>query len=73
MADRVVVYHWAQIEEHLNRLLADVHKSMEPVEGPEMHRLQGEARCLRKLLNLPDTLTVLHPSQEEVAHGRRPD
>jgi hypothetical protein len=59
MSERVVVYRWVEVKGHLELLLDSIHKKMEAADGPEMHRLQGEARCLRKLLNLPDTLTAL--------------
>lgn len=59
MSERVVVYRWVEVRGHLELELASIHKKMENADGPEMHRLQGEARALRKLLNLPETLTAL--------------
>jgi len=59
MSERVVIYRWTEVRGHLELELASVHKKMENADGSEMLKLAGEARALRKLLNLPETLTAL--------------
>lgn len=60
MSERIVVYHWAEVRGHLELELASVHKRMENAESDRaLWELKGEAKCLRKLLVLPDTLTHL--------------
>lgn len=60
MSEHVVVYRWPDVLGHLELELAGIHKRMENADSDrELWELKGEARCLRKLINLPDTLTVL--------------
>ena len=59
MPNTVHIARWADIAKHLETELASVLQRLEAAEGVEMHRLQGEARGLRKLLVLPDTLAFL--------------
>ncbi len=60
--DKIIVYHWREVAGHLESELASVHRNMEHAEGDELLRLQGEARALRKFINLPNILTVLKES-----------
>lgn len=57
--DRVVVYRWAEVEQHLRNELASVNAQLAKADPPELYRLQGRAQQLHELLVLPDTLTVL--------------
>lgn len=60
MADRVVVYRWDQVRLHLESRLSQLHRQIEAADSDmDLWRLQGRAKELRELLNLPETLTVL--------------
>lgn len=59
MASVVHIVRWPDILKHLETELASVRARLDTAEGVEVHRLQGEARSLRKLLVLPDTLSFL--------------
>jgi hypothetical protein len=60
MANTVHVVHWREIRAHIEGELAAVASRLEGTDDrDQMLRLQGEARGLRKLLVLPDTLSFL--------------
>ena len=59
MASVVHIIRWPDILAHLEAELASTLQRLEAAEGIEMHRLQGEARRIRKMLVLPDTLSFL--------------
>ena len=54
---------WPACRKYLELQLQQVRTQMDDAIGEEMYRLQGEARRLRKMLNLPSAVTV---TQEEV-------
>lgn len=60
MSDRIRIYRWLEVKGHLELDLSNVHRKMEAcTDHDELLRLQGEARVLRRLLNLPETLSFL--------------
>lgn len=60
MSDRVVIFRWPDVKGHLELELANLHKKMEMAETDrELWDLRGQCKALRKLLNLPDTLSFL--------------
>lgn len=62
MADEIVVKvaNWPEIEAHLQHSLAATHAAIEQATDEKMMwHLQGRAKALRELLNLPSTLSVI--------------
>jgi len=61
MAETVVkVAHWSEIEAHLRHCLEKAHAAIENAPDEKaMWHLQGRAKVLRELLNLPETLGMI--------------
>ena len=58
--DRVHVARWPEVEKYLRDELELVNSKLASASDERtMWRLQGDAQRLRKMLVLPDTLTVL--------------
>ncbi len=62
MAEETVikVAHWPEIKAHHQHTLEAAYASMDQAaDEMTLWRLQGRAKVLRELLNLPDTLSVI--------------
>lgn len=58
---------WHVVEKYLKMKLDQARNSMDDSTGEETLRLQGEARLLKKLLNLPEALALLDQEDKRVA------
>lgn len=56
---------WPRVQDHLRQLLERARDQMDEAEGPDLWRLQGEARMLKRLLNLPHTLSLIDMKEED--------
>lgn len=75
MAD-VYNYHvsipWHILRAHFEKLRREVSSEMEGAEGNEVYKLQGDARRLRKLMNLDETLSFLQEEDARVEEEKKP-
>lgn len=55
---------WSRLQRHFAEELALIREKMDTATDLELFRLQGEARRLKQLLNLPETLKILDEKPE---------
>ena len=56
--NEVRVIPWYRLEARYKQKLQEVRAKMDDATGEEMYRLQGEARLLKVLMNLPEALSL---------------
>ena len=58
MAPEGGILHWEKVERYLKAELQRTYSLMENAVEPETYRLAGEARRIKKMLNLPSALYI---------------
>lgn len=61
------VVTWPRLRKHLQETLERSRAALDTAEGIEFHRLQGEVRVLKKLLNLPEAVALVDQEDARVA------
>ena len=62
---------WGRVAQHIQAKLDRARASLDTVADPmEMHRLQGEIRAYKALLNTPEALALVDAEDERVKRER---